>query len=373
MATLAEQLTVRNLTPPGYFNQAEASPEASKNYLLWWNNILSDRVTQNELLRQLILTPWLFEFPDTPRNPWVQYLLTSYGFAFFVGTNTQAAALYKLVSGAWYISSIQNFTRILQALSMPPFEWFDADFIPRVTAGSFVPAISDTGFVAYTSDGGAAQPANTPYVARGWAAPVGWTRRPSSAVQYVRGYLVGSTITWCAKRSVSTDFSLPVFFSADVPLAVAAAGTLCIVNDDGTGDFKTVYYSDGSAWRKNSTTNPDLGLVIPETVRPVPEAITVYAPNPATAGYAISSEFPPPSDGNTAGYGTFAAYSGTAVFSGRLTVRAKLLVDDPTAIATLIAVLRRVKPVSFVLELKVTLPDTSINTYIVSDAREAPL
>lgn len=373
MATLAEQLTVANLTPPGYFNQASTAPQHHKDYLTWWNNVMSLRATQNADLRKLILTPWLFDFPDTPRNPWVQYLLTQYGFAFFVGTNTQAAALYKLVSGAWYISSIQNFARILQALSMPPFVWFDVDFIPRVTAGSFVPAASDTGFVAYTSDAGAAQPPSVVYTARGWAAPPGWTRRPSSAVQYVRGYLSGGNIVWCPKRNVATDFNLPVYFSADVPLSVAAAGTLCIVNDDGTGDKRTVYYSDGTAWRKNSTTNPDLGLVIPETGRPVPEAIAVLAPNPATAGYAVTSEQPPPSDGYTAGYGTFATYSATSVFSGRLTVQAKALTNDPTAIATLIAVLRRVKPTAFVLELKVKMPDNTTNTYIVSDAREAPL
>lgn len=373
MATLAEQLTVANLTPPGYFNQAASAPEHHRDYLTWWNNILADRAAQNATLRELVLTPWLFTFPDSPRNPWVQYLLTSYGFAFFVGTNTQAAALYKLVSGAWFTSSIQNFARILQALSMPPFVWFDVDFIPRVTAGSFVPAVSDTGFVAYTSDGAAVQPPDVPYTARGWAAPLGWTRRPASAVQYVRGYLSGSTIVWCAKRDVATDFDLPVYFSANVPVSVAAAGTLCIVNDDGTGDFKTVYYSDGTAWRKNSTTNPDLGLIIPETARPVPEAIAVLSPNPATASYAISSEQPPPVGGNTAGYGTFATYSATSVFSGRLTVQARALTEDPTAIATLIAVLRRVKPTAFVLELRVTMPDTTENTYIVSDAREAPL
>lgn len=190
-------------------------------------------------------------------------------------------------------------------------------------------------------------------------------------MRYARGYLVGDVVTWCSSRLVAPDFEIPFAFSADVPMAIAAEGTLVIVNDDGTGDKKCIYYSDGTTWRKNSTTNPDLGLVIPETARPVPEAITVYAPNPATAGYAITSEVPPPSDGNTQGFGTFAAYSGTTVFSGVLTVQCKLLTSNPAALATLIAVLRRVKPVNFTLILKVTNLDDEILTFTIADAREA--
>jgi len=371
MATLAEQLTVKNLTPPGYFNQAENAPQAHKNYLIWWHNILAERLAQSELLRKLVLTPWLFEFPDAPRNPWVNYLLTQYGFAFFGGTNTQAAHLYKLVSGSWYPSTIKNFSLALQTLSLPPFSWFDVDFLPRVSAGSFVPSYSDTGFVVYSTDEYAGEPDPVNYTPRSWVAPTGWTRKPSSAVKYARGYISGSQVVWCPSRYVAPDFEIPFAFSADVPLAVAAAGTLVIVNDDGTGDKKIIYYSDGTAWRKNSTPNPDLGLIVPETARPVPEALTVYAPNPATAGYAITSEAPPPSDGNTQGYGTFAAYSNTTVFSGILTVQCKLLTDNPAALATLIGILRRIKPVNFTLILKVTNLADEILTFTISDAREA--
>lgn len=370
MASLAEQLTVRNLTPPGYFNQAENAPQAHRNYLTWWNNILALRLNEVDTLRTLVLTPWLFEFPDSPRNPWVNYLLTQYGFAFFGGTNAQAAHLYKLVSGSWYPSTIKNFSIALQTLSLPPFEWFEVDFLPRVSAGSFVPAYSDTGFVVYTSDY-AGEPVPVDYTARSWLAPSGWTRTPSSAVKYARGYISGSQIVWCASRFVATDFTLPFAFSADVPLAVASVGTLVIVNDDGSGDRFCIYYSDGSVWRKNSPTNPGLGLVIPEGARPVPEALTVYAPNPATAGYAISSEAPPPADGLTQGYGTFAAHSGTTVFSGILTVQCKLLTDNPAALATLIGVLRRVKPANFTLILKVTNLADEILTFTIADAREA--
>lgn len=120
MATLAEQLTVKNLTPPGYFNQAENAPQTHKNYLVWWNRLLASRLDDVEELRTLVLTPWLYEFPDAPRNPWVQYLLSTYGFAFFGGTNTQAAHLYKLISGSWYPSTIKNFSIALQTLSLPP-------------------------------------------------------------------------------------------------------------------------------------------------------------------------------------------------------------------------------------------------------------
>lgn len=378
MATLAEKSTVVKLTPPGFFNTRESATQKTKDFITWWNAILAQRVADENLLRQLILTPWLFTFPDTPRNPWLNYLLSQYGFAFFGGTNSQAASLYKMVSGSWSTSSIENFALALGALAMPPFQWIDIDFIPRVSAGIFEPSVADTGFIVYSADASPAAPANVTYTPRAWSAPSGWTRQPSNALWYARGYLSGTDIVWCTKQLTDdpaypdTGGVPPFYFSATVPGAVPSAGVLCIVDDDSTGDRRAVYYSDGTAWRKTSTPNADLGLVDPVGARPVPEAITVWAPNPATITYALTSQKPPPSDGATQGYGTFSTWGNLSTFSGELELSVKLLTESPVALATLIGVLRRIKPANFVLRLRVVHVNESVEIIFISDLREAP-
>lgn len=378
MATLAENSTVVKLTPPGFFNTRESATQKTKDFITWWNNILALRVTDQETLNRLILTPWLFTFPDAPRNPWLNYLLSQYGFAFFGGTNNQAAALYKMVSGSWSTLSIENFALALGAFAMPPFEWVGVDFIPRVSAGIFEPSIADTGFIVFSSDASPAAPADVAYTPRAWLAPSGWTRTPSNAVWYARGYISAGNIVWCAKQLTNdpaypdTGGVPPFYFSATVPGAVPSAGVLCIVDDDGTGDRRSVYYSDGSAWRKTSTPNADLGLVDPTGPRPVPEAITVWAPNPSTVTYALTSQKPPPSDGFTQGYGTFSTFGNLSTFSGELELSVKLLTDSPVALATIIGVLRRIKPANFVLRLRLVHPDETVEIIFISDLREAP-
>lgn len=378
MSVLSENTTVAKLTPPGFFNTRETAPQKTRDFITWWNAILAQRVLDQETLDRLILTPWLFTFPDAPRNPWLNYLLSQYGFAFFGGTNNQAAALYKMVSGSWSTSSIENFALALGALAMPPFQWIDVGFIPRVSAGIFEPSIADTGFVVFSSAASPAAPANVTYTPRNWSAPAGWTRSPASAVWYARGYLSAGNIVWCAMQLTNdpaypdTGGVPPFYYSAAVPGAVPSAGVLCIVDDDGTGDRRAVYYSDGSAWRKTSTPNVDLGLVDPTGPRPIPEAITVWAPNPATVTYALSSQKPPPSDGPTQGYGTFSTFGNLSTFSGELELSVKLLTENPVATATLIGVLRRIKPANFVLRLRLVHIDDSFEVIFISDLREAP-
>ena len=361
------ELTVAKLTPPGYFNLSPSALDSTVDYVAWWNNILSRTANNSVNLKTLILTPWLYE--DYPVSgeivSWLKFLLSMYGFGFFMGTNSQAAYLYQLVSSAWSLSTIYNITMILQTLSMSPFSWF-TQRSPLISSGNFVSDLIDTGFIIYSTAASLpATPAATVYVARAWEIPSGWAQSASSATYYCRGYISGTTIIWSTPRAVS-DFENAYVFSAAVPVAVPSAGTVAIVNDDGSGDIASVYYSDGTAWRKNSIPNADLGLVDPTTVaRPDPEAITVWAPDPSTVSYAISSACPPPSSGPTEGYGTFATWAETTTFNNEITIYVTQIAGGNTALAVLIELLRRIKPVNKILNLEV-----SGTEYIITDARQ---
>lgn len=356
-------LTVAELTPPGYFNLSANASSITTDYITWWNAILANRANDAINLKTLITTPWLIDHNATPRTPWLKYLLNIYGFGFFSGTNNQAAYLYRLISSAWSRSVITNIAVIVQALGMSPFSWFTAE-APGVTVGNLVASLVDTGFLIFSTAGSPpATPSNTTYAARAWETPSGWTRAAASATYYCRGYLSGGDIVWCTPRDVS-DFENDYVYSAAVPVAVPSAGTIALVNDDSTGDIGSIYYSDGTAWRKNSMPNADLGLVDPEGDRPDPEAYTVYAPNPATAGYAIDSQVPPPTDGPTEGYGTFAGLADTAEYTDTITVTVTQIAGGSLAIATLIELLRRIKP----LYKSITLIISEVN-YNISDAR----
>ena len=133
---LSAKMTVAALTPPGYFNLADDAPATHKAYITWWNSILADRVAQVEALQTLILTPWLVDHLASPRTPWLNYLLTQYGFGFFGGTNNQAAALYKLISNGWNRSTIKNILFVLQTFCLPPFSWFDSTLVPQIITGN---------------------------------------------------------------------------------------------------------------------------------------------------------------------------------------------------------------------------------------------
>ena len=356
-------LTVANLTPPGYFDLIESAPEDHKAFITWWNNILLKRSTDAVNLKTLMLTPWLVDHLDTPRTPWLQYLLTQYGFGFFEGTNNQAALLYRMISSAWSTSTIYNIKLVLQTLCLPPFSWFVGGS-PEIYAGSLVRSLMDTGFIIYSTNASPTTPSATTYSPRSWSAPAGWTKSASSSASYCRGYLSGSSIIWCAYRPIS-DFNGSYVFSTNIPVAVASVGTVCIVDSDGTGDRSSCYYSDGSQWRKNSLSNVDLGLVDPGSGRPSPEAIAVWAPNPDTVTYTIDSQFPPPSDGRSAGYGTFASWSETVVFSGKITLNVSQISGGSFAIATLLALLRRVKPTNINLLLYI-----DDQAYVIKDVRQ---
>lgn len=362
---LNSKMTVAALTPPGYFNFAADAPATHRAYITWWNNILSDRAAQAEALHTLILTPWLVDHEDAPRTPWLDYLLKQYGFGFFGGTNNQAAALYKLISSGWNRSTIKNILFVIQTLCLAPFSWFDSTFLPYLITGNLLPSQTDTGFIIYsTASSIPATPAPTAYAARAWAVPSGWASAASSATYYSRGYVSGATLVWCAPRPVS-DFATPPAYSATVPLAVAAAGTICIVESDGTGDRSIIYYSDGSAWRKNSFTNADLGLIVPGASRPVPEAISVLAPNPATVTYAIDSSQPPPVSGLTAGYGTFSTWSATTIMTNEIAIQLHQLAGGLTATATLFELLRRIIPTG-----KTFVVDIDGTKYYITDKRK---
>lgn len=363
---ISEKLTVANLTPPGYFNLAETAPDFHKSYVTWWNNILARRADQAAALRELVLTPWMVNHPDAPRTQWLNYLLTKYGMGYFGGTNNQAAALYKLVSNAWQRSTLQNMLLVAQTFCLPPFSWFEITSQPSIIVGYLLPAFMDTGFVIYSTAGSSpSTPAPTQYLPRAWGVPAGWTKTASSATYYARGYKSGDTIVWCAPRPVS-DFSVPAILSAGIPLAVAAAGSIAIVNDDGSGDVGAVYYSDGAVWRKNSTPNADLGLVVAgSNVRPVPEPVTVWAPNPSSVVYAVDSSNPPPIDGASQGFGSFSTWSQTNVGSGEETIHFHQVSGGYLAVATLLDMFRRVKTIGESFTIKI-----DGVTYTISDLRK---
>lgn len=364
---IASELTVQKLTPPGYFNLSPAALSSTKDYVEWWNNILSEIANDSINLKTMLLTPWLYE--DYPVSgqvvPWLQYLLNMYGVGFFVGLNSQAAYLYRLVSSAWSTSTIYNITMILQTLSLPPFSWFTMSS-PVITAGNLVSSITDTGFIIYSTAGSLpSTPSPSTYTARAWVLPSGWTYSAASATYYCRGYISGSDIVWSTPRAVS-DFLNPYVFSLNIPVAVPSAGTVALVYDDSTGDVGSIYYSDGVSWRKNSTPNIDLGLVDPLSgIRPDPEAITVWAPDPTTISYAIDSAIPPPSSGPTEGYGTFASWAVTAIFNDQITISVSQIAGGNNALAVLLELLRKIKPVNKTFSL-----DVSGTVYTITDKRQ---
>ena len=362
---LSAKMTVAKLTPPGYFNLASDAPATHKAFITWWNAILADRSAQADALKTLILTPWLVDHNDAPRSPWLDYLLRQYGFGFFGGTNNQAAALYKLISTGWNRSTIKNIILVVQTLCLAPFSWFDSTFAPYLIVGILLPSVTDTGFIIYsTSATPPATPAPTAYAARAWATPGGWTNVASSATYYSRGYISGATLVWCAPRPVS-DFANPPLYSATIPLAIPSSGSICIVENDGTGDRGAVYYSDGVAWRKNSYCNIDLGLIVPGADRPTPEAVSVFAPNPASVTYAIDSAVPPPADGPTEGYGTFSTWADTAIMTNEITIQLHQLTGGLTALATLFELLRRIVPTG-----KTFVVDIDDVDYYITDKRQ---
>jgi len=112
--------------------------------------------------------------------------------------------------------------------------------------------------------------------------------------------------------------------------------------------------------------NMDLGLVNPLTrIRPDPEAITVWAPDPTTVSYAIDSAIPPQSDGPTEGYGTFATWAETSIFNDQISISVTQIAGGDTGLAILIELLRRIKPVNKVFSL-----DVSGTAYTITDVRQ---
>lgn len=366
----------KSLTAPGFFDFSETQTPTTQKIIAWFDAVSA--IVQNQTnLYDAIFRQW--ESKDysgitISRTPYLENLLTQYGLRWFLGSNTQAAALLSFLSSGFGDNDALNFQAFFNFISAPPLSWIDNSSNPfQIVSGSKIPTKPAEVFILFSSSVSTPPtPPNVLYAPRAWTAPSGWSLNPSSSSYVSRGYLVGTNIVWTTPQNTATQ---PQFFLvaslATLPPSPPAF-SLASVLSDGSGDVGAIYFYDGAVWQKNSSPNVNQGGLPFLIGAPLPRAVA--APDPASVSYPVSSDIAPPATGGSQGYGMYAGLSPQIISSSIFIVSILFTASGFQNLASVINVLRRIKPTLFRLTIAYTVsgspnPPTQIEIFDSGELR----
>lgn len=337
MILFENDTSFRALTAPGYFNFSDSQSADTAKYVAWFD-ALTDYIKLHAIRFDNFFRLWkTFDYSSCTinRTPYVEYLLRLYGIQWFNGSDEDAVKVIGLVSRSYVQSTIANLQYLLTALSQVPLSWTNG--IAQVASGGKKPAIFAENLIIFsTSVGLPATPAPQVYPDKSWISPVGWTKQPSSATYLSRGYLSSGNIVWSAPISTSTAFKYTTVSTLGTLPGTPSTGDVAIVADDSSGDYGSVYYYDGSTWRKNSTPNSYQGSVGQVDAR------AVFAPDPDTT--QISSSIQPPVLGPSQGYGIYGSLSTFEIGTLQIYILVDLTTEGNNNLSIIMYLLRKLKP-----------------------------
>jgi hypothetical protein len=348
--------TLQQLTPPGFLNYSPSANEKTQKIIALFDAVFQARAAQVNLYDS-IFRLWQsrdYSGDETGRNAWLADLAQNCGLSWFIGTNSQLAGLTTTAERGWSANDTANFLYILNQFAAAPFFWVSPGVAFQIVYGTQRPAVFAENFIIFSNSVSLpATPSPITYTPRAWSAPAGWTLQPSSSTYFCRGYISGETIVWSAPLLTTGNFGSSQYASVAGLPGSATTGALGFVQDDTTGDVGSIYYYDGTQWRKNSATNENQGSIAaigPDIAGPR----AVYAPNPDTSATLITSERQPPVDGPSQGYGMYGGYAIQTVASNQVDVAFDLTADGESNLNVIIYFFRRLKPAKSSLSLSFT-------------------
>jgi hypothetical protein len=329
--------TFKDLTAPGYFDYSAQQTQKSKQFNNWFNGITS--LIQNNInLMDSIFRLWAsrdYSLSTIPITPWIKYLLTQNGIGWYSQNLEIAVKLIVYVSKSYPKSAVACFQEYFTFL-------LDIGWITQFGQILFSPAtparFSETFLIYSDAVSLPSTPSPSPYTPLTWDAPTDWSLAASNATYYSRGYISGSDIIWMTPQSTSVTYLMTDYeLLADLP-GSASTGQLAGVYDDGTGDIGSVYYWDGSAWRKTTGINANQGIVVGQT--PPEPGSSVYD----TETGSISSGIKPPDSGPSQGYGYYGIYGQLLLAAKRIDIFIDLTDNGVANLGLIIFLFRKIKP-----------------------------
>lgn len=337
MILFENNTSFRSLTAPGFFDFSDSQSADTAKYIAWFDaftNYIKDNAQRFDNFFRLWKT---FDYSGCTinRTPYVEFLLKYYGIQWFNGNDNDAVKIIGLVSRSYVQSSITNLQYLIQALSEAPLSWTNG--VAQIAYGGKKPAIFAENLIIFSNSGTLpATPAPQVYPDKSWTAPTGWTKQPSSSTYLSRGYLSAGNIVWSDPLPTSTAFKYTTIADTGSFPVSPSVGDICLVNDDTTGDRGSIYYYDGTTWRKNSTPNSYQGSVGQVDAR------AVYAPNPDTT--QVTSSIQPPAGGPSQGYGIYGSLSTFEIGSLQIFIVANLTTEGNNNLSIIMYLLRKLKP-----------------------------
>jgi hypothetical protein len=344
--------TFQQLTAPGYFDYSAQQTEFDVKINTWLNNT-TEIIQENTNLMDSIFRLWAsrsYSLTTVTMTPWIRYLLFQNGIGWYNQNLAIAVKLLIYVTRSYPSSAILCFQQYFAFL-------FDIGWITQVGQILFSPAtpakFSETFLIYSTSGSPPSTPAPSTYTPLLWTAPTDWTIAASSATYYARGYIDSGNIVWMTPQDVNTVFLMTDYeLLADLP-GSASTGQLAGVNDDGSGDVGSIYYFDGSVWRKTTGANANQGLVVGQAP-PVPGS-SVWTPESDT----YSSGVQPPVDGPSEGYGYYGIYGQLELKAKRIDIIINLTESGVANLGLIVFLFRKIKPTLNSLYVGYTTPDNS--------------
>lgn len=333
-----ETKSLQAYSPPGYFDLSIEQTEATRKIFEWFLNYkgsLENEANRFDFFYRLFLS---VNYTDSVSKDFLNFIASQYGLADITLPANKYKNLLIYVSTPRRRKLSDNIAALIDFLFLQEWisSWGDA-IVGYNSRSNFAEALiiySDSETLPTT-------PANTNYVALEWVAPEEWTKTPNHSTYYCRGYLYEGEIIWCDPIPTSTV----VLYSIvdDIPSLPGSAteGDICLVVDDGTGDFQAVYYYDGFYWQKNSTPNENQKNA---SITRVTEGSEVFAPD----DFLISSQTIPPVDGYSQGYGFYGIF-GAGSLVNRISFRITLTDSGYENLGLIVSLIKKIKPIGNLL------------------------
>jgi hypothetical protein len=349
--------TFQELTAPGYFDYSAGQTEITGKINTWFNGI-TEIIQNNVNLMDSIFRLWAsrsYALTTVTMTPWIRYLLRQNGIGWYKGSLEIAVRILIYIGKSYPKSAVlclQQYFDFLVSIG-----WISQ--VGQILFSSQAPARYAETFLIYSdSPTLPATPSSTEYTPLLWSAPTDWSKSANNSTYYARGYIDNGDIVWMTPQSVNTVFLMQDYATiGDLP-GSASVGQLAGIADDGTGDVGSIYYWDGTTWRKTTGANSDQGLVVGQ-IPPNPGS-SVFAPDTDI----FSSGTQPPADGDSEGFGYYGIYGQLVLDAKRIDVVIDLTTEGVVNLGLIIFLFRKIKPTLNALFVQYTTPTNTSPTEI---------
>jgi len=333
-----ETKSLQKFAPPGYFDLSQDNSEITKRIFEWLKNYREanqNTPTRFDFFYRLFLS---VNYTEETSKDFLKFEASQYGLANVSLPSNSLKNLLIYVSTPKEKKLSSNIQGLINFLLLNSWISSFGDIVVGYNSRS---NFAETLLVYSDSLTIPTTPSNTDYTPIEWLAPTDWTKTPLNSTYYCRGYLYEGQIIWDSPISTSLVVKYDTASDLSSLPSSPSLGDVCLVTDDTTDDFQSVYYYNGTSWKKNSTPNASQQNI---NTAKTTKGSEVFA----TDNLMITSQTQPPNDGYSQGYGFYGIF-GSGSLVNRVNFRITLTEEGNKNLGLIVQLAKKIKPVGNLL------------------------